>query len=63
MASRSFRAPLGASLDSDITEGTNAPSGDFVEIRVNEAISTDHDKIIQAVMRILKYIQEDQRYA
>lgn len=63
MASRSFRVALGASKSSDVTEGTNAPSGDFVELRVDEAISTDHDKIVQHVMQLLKYIQEDKRYA
>lgn len=62
MAGRSFSITLGASFDSDVTEGANAPAAGFVEIRVDEAISTDHDKIIQAIKRLVKYLQEDKRY-
>ena len=63
MASRSFRVPLGASKNTDVTEGTSAPSGDFVEVRVDEAISTDLDKIILAIRQLEVYIVELKRYA
>ena len=53
---------LGASKGTDVTEGANAPSAGFVELRVDEAISTDHDKILQAIKRLVIYLQEDQRY-
>lgn len=63
MASRSYRVALGASKLSDVTEAANAPSGDFVEVRMDEAISADHDKLIQALMLLERYIQQNKRLA
>lgn len=63
MAARSFSLTLGANKRSDVVEGTSAPGAGFIEIRLDEAISTDQDKIEQTLIFLLDYIREAKRYA
>jgi len=66
-SNRFFSVKYGGTLDSDVTESAGGTAADWLELRIDESQPTGNnapslDDIRVGLKRILKRLQEDQRY-